>query len=935
MNTTKTLDWKAYERISADTVAEGIVMLKNDRQALPLPSGAKVSVFGRIQMHYYKSGTGSGGMVNVARVINIVDGLKASGKVRLNEELIDIYEQWDLEHPFDRGEGWGSEPWAQAEMPLSDEVAARAAACSDTAIVILGRTAGEEQDNREEPGAWLLTDTEDAMLATVRKHFSKMIVLLNVGGIFDMSFVDKYDPEAVLYVWQGGMMGGLGTAAVLTGESSPSGKLPDTIAYSVSDYPSAPYFGDIYRDFYCEDIYVGYRYFETFARKAVRYPFGFGLSYTDFSLQSKLLSADTTAVSFAVTVKNIGKVSGKEVVQIYCEAPQGKLGKPARVLCAYEKTPALAANETCELHFSVLPDTFSSFDDSGITGHKACRLLEAGEYRFYIGADVRSATYAGSLTLSETLVLEQLHSALTPVLPFDRIRPDTTASADNTVHSGTASDAFNALQSPYLPVTEPAPIAPPSEEMRRLANMPTAPMYTGNTGILLQDVFHGNHTMDEFLAQLTNEELACIVRGEGMGSPKVTAGTASAFGGVSEALAAYGIPCACCSDGPSGMRLDSGARAFSLPNGTLIASTFNRPLITELFSYLGIEMVANKVDCLLGPGMNIHRHPLNGRNFEYFSEDPYLTGTIAVAELDGLHSAGVTGTIKHFCGNNQETGRHTIDSVISERALREIYLRGFEIAIKAGGASSIMTTYGSVNGLYTAGSYDLTTTILRQEWGFSGIAMTDWWANINVRNQAPDKRDFAAMVRAQNDLYMVCSNGASHDDNTLEALAQGTLTRAELCRCAENICSFLLHTHAMKRMLGEETTVEITGQEYDTERSAADAIDIYPLEHTLTLPLDEIDTRRGSTHSFTLEIMNPGTYRVTLTASSELSELAQIPVTLFSLGTASGTFTWNGTQGKPVSYSKEVPFFSHFTSIRLYFAQSGLKMHSIAFELIE
>lgn len=933
MNDKKILDWNAYERIASDTVAEGIVMLKNENQTLPLAAGAKVSVFGRIQLHYYKSGTGSGGMVNVARVINVIDGLKATGRVEINEELLSVYEQWDLTHPFDRGEGWGSEPWAQEEMPLSDEVASQAAAVSDTAIVILGRTAGEEQDNQEEKGAWLLTDTEDAMLSTVRRHFKKMVVLLNVGGILDMSFIDRYQPESVLYIWQGGMMGGAGTAAVLTGACSPSGKLTDTIAYSVSDYPSAPYFGDIYRDFYCEDIYVGYRYFETFARDAVRYPFGFGLSYTSFALTSKLLSADGTTAAFSVHVKNTGNYTGKEVVQIYCEAPQGKLGKPARVLCAYEKTPALSQGESKELLFSIALPALASYDDSGVTGHKACWVLEAGEYRFYIGTDVRSAAYTGSVTLPETIVVRQAVSALTPVLPFERIRPQAAIMSDR---PGTDTAATTSFPSAYTITMEPVPTAAPSEHTRRLANLPDAPAFTGNTGILLGDVLKGTHTMQEFLAQLTDEELSCIVRGEGMGSPKVTAGTASAFGGVSASLAAYGIPCACCSDGPSGMRLDSGARAFSLPNGTLIASTFNRPLITGLFSYLGLEMVANKVDCLLGPGMNIHRHPLNGRNFEYFSEDPYLTGTIAAAELDGMHSAGVTGTIKHFCGNNQETGRHTIDSVISERALREIYLKGFEIAIKEGRASSIMTTYGSLNGLYTAGSYDLTTTILREDWGFSGIAMTDWWANINERNdEQPDKRNFAAMVRAQNDLYMVCDNGAAHDDNTLQALANGSLTRGELLRSAQNICQFLLHTHAMKRLIGEETTIEITGREDDMDSSSAGNIALYPLEHTLSLPLDDIDTSRGSTHSFTLEILNPGAYRVTLTASSELSELAQIPVTLFSLGTASGTFTWNGTQGKPVSYAKEVPFFSHFTTIRLYFAQSGLKMHSITFEPVE
>ena len=268
--------------------------------------------------------------------------------------------------------------------------------------------------------------------------------------------------------------------------------------------------------------------------------------------------------------------------------------------------------------------------------------------------------------------------------------------------------------------------------------------------------------IEDFVAQMTDYDLVCIIRGEGMGSPKVTPGTASAFGGVAPHLKDMGIPCACCADGPSGIRIDTGTKAFSLPNGTLIASTFNTVLTEQLFELLGYEMEKNKVDSILGPGMNIHRHPLNGRNFEYFSEDPVLTGRLASAELKGLRKAGVTGTLKHFCGNNQETHRHEIDSVISERALREIYLKGFEIAVKEGKASSIMTTYGAVNGVWTAGRYDLNTTILREEWNFSGVVMTDWWANINETGNPPDKKNFAAMVRSQNDLYMVCSDSSTN-----------------------------------------------------------------------------------------------------------------------------------------------------------------------------
>ena len=285
IQTTKTLDWDKYLKTAARVVSEGIVMLKNEHQALPLKPGEEIALFGRIQFHYYKSGTGSGGMVNVSKVTNIVDGLLANG-IKLNQELLDVYRKWDNENPFDLGDGWGKEPWSQREMPLEDSLAAHIADHCQTAIAVIGRTAGEEQDNSLTEGSYLLSSDEKQMLSTVRRHFPKMIVLLNVGNIIDMNELLEIAPDAILYVWQGGMTGGTGTADVLTGRVSPCGKLTDTIAKHVKDYPSAPYFGDPVRNFYSEDIYVGYRYFETFAPDKVLYPFGFGLSYTTFRLET-------------------------------------------------------------------------------------------------------------------------------------------------------------------------------------------------------------------------------------------------------------------------------------------------------------------------------------------------------------------------------------------------------------------------------------------------------------------------------------------------------------------------------------------------------------------------------------------------------------------------------------------------------------------------
>lgn len=921
MNTKYILDWNYYLETARKTVAEGCVLLENHNHVLPLNKGTRVSLFGRIQNHYYKSGTGSGGLVNVSKVTNIVEGLQESGNVVVNETLLKIYQDWEESHPFDKGMGWGCEPWSQEEMPLEETTAIAAAEVSDVAIVIIGRTAGEDKDNSDTKGAYRLTDTEENMLAVVRRHFEKMVVLLNVGGIMDMEWMDSVTPDALLYVWQGGMTGGAGTADVLTGVVCPSGKLTDTIAHHISDYPSDSNFGDENRNFYCEDIYVGYRYFETFAKENVRYPFGFGLSYTTFDLKTTAAhcSNEKREIALTVQVTNSGKVDGKEVVQIYAQAPQGKLGKPVRTLLDFKKTIALKPGQTQELSFTIPYSRLASYDDSGITGHKSCFLLEEGTYEIYMGTDVRCASKISSFTLDTDVIITELQEALAPVLPFRRIRPE---------RSGNDS---------YIMKEENVPLATISEEDTRLANLPKEITPTKDRGIKLQDVLFASASMEEFIAQFSDDDLSCIIRGEGMGSSLVTPGTASAFGGVSEHLREMGIPAVCCDDGPSGMRLDCGTKAFSLPNGTMIGCTFNPELTEELFRLLGMEMISNQVECLLGPGMNIHRHPLNGRNFEYFSEDPYLTGTMAIAQLKGLKSMGVTGTIKHFCANNQEMRRRFSDSVVSERALREIYLKGFEMAVKSGLADSIMTTYGSVNGLFTAGHYDLNTTILRKEWGFEGIVMSDWWADISERNQPQNKTNFAAMARSQNDLYMVCPDGSTNasGDNTLEALEKGTLLRSELQRNAANICRFAMHTEAMKRLLGNPTEIEIKNRPKEQDDCDITNVEYIKLPKRLTIPLTDKESCAQTSYIFALDVEHCGEYRITLSGSSNLSELAQMSCTLFFTGFPAASFTFNGSHGNVVSTQRNMQFTQRFTILRLYVANDGLTLKDICFEQVE
>lgn len=423
-----------------------------------------------------------------------------------------------------------------------------------------------------------------------------------------------------------------------------------------------------------------------------------------------------------------------------------------------------------------------------------------------------------------------------------------------------------------------------------------------------------------------------------MGSPRVTPGTASAFGGVSESLKGFGIPAGCCDDGPSGMRLDCGTKAFSLPNGTLLACTFDPGLVERLYSLAGLEISANDVDFLLGPGMNIHRHPLNGRNFEYYSEDPLVTGRIAAAQLRGLRKGGAEGTVKHFAANNQESGRRTVDSVVSERALREIYLKGFEIAVKEDGAAAVMTTYGSLNGLWTAGNYDLCTTILRGERGFGGFVMTDWWSFINDRGEEPRGNNFAAMICARNDVYMCCPDSSKNltDDNTLSSLNAGTLTRGELQRSAANVCRVLLNSRALKRLRGTAPEIEIINRPYSDESFSADDAAFYPTENGgLTFDLRGITAERGTAYVFALDVDMPGTYSVTLTAASGLSETAQTPVTMFKQGFPAAVFTFGGTGGGFRSITRETLLYSRFLVCRLYFGGDGITLRDIRFKLTE
>lgn len=919
---------EGFAEFSRTVAADGAVLIKNEEQILPIKTTDKVSLFGRTQINYYRSGTGSGGSVNVLYTTNLLEACRTCETITINEDLAEIYEVWVAQNPFDNGGNrWACEPYNQKEMPLSEVIVKEARSNSNKAIVVIGRTAGEDKDNTDEPGSYQLTAEEKNMLQLVTKHFQEVIVLLNVANIMDMNWIN--DPTyihpiaGVLYAWQGGMEGANAVVDLLTGKVTPSGKLTDTIAYSLADYPATSNYGDPIKNFYQEDIYVGYRYFETFCPHKVQYEFGYGLSYTQFEIipnDACLITVnDEPYIQFDVTVKNIGThFSGKEVVQVYYSAPQGKLGKPAKVLIAFAKTTLLApgASEKLTINFSI--NQMASYDDSGITGHKSAYVLEAGDYLFYVGnsvKNVRPLPIEGKPCFHQTSlkVIAQFTEALAPTEPFTRIKPGTRNS------DGTYEITYEAVPTQTISLAD-----------RIHQHLPESLTITGNKGYTLKDVYENKVPMTTFISQLTEHELATIVRGEGMSNPLVTSGTASAFGGVSDSLAAYGIPVACTADGPSGIRMESGLHATQIPIGTLLAATWDTKLITSLYELEGKELLRNEIDILLGPGLNIKRYPLNGRNFEYFSEDPLISGAFATAITKGIEKGGAHATLKHFACNNQENNRYTVDAIVSERAIREIYLKGFELAVKEGDAKAIMTAYNPLNGHWTGSNYDLNTTILREEWGFKGIVMTDWWAKMNdvIYGGEPDNKNTHFMVRSQNDLCMVVSNyGAQHNvygDYTIEALGNGTLELGELQRCAMNICSFLMKTPAFSRTATNKPRIRFIQASCELTPT-----EVYDLNQNLEAPFDP-------SHPPYIKVSTSGIYHIIAHIVSYESSSAQTVTNIYLNNDLIATLQVSGTEGRWINQKLlTVELESGIYHLNAKFIKPGLQIGSIVLQLAQ
>ena len=755
--------------------AEGTVLLRNDN-VLPLKKDDVLSVFGRIQYDYMYVGYGSGGDVIKPYTVNLIEGLENS-EINYNKELASVYESWCKKNPPDHG-FWGHWPHYYEEMPIETDDIKKAAEKSTVAAVVIGRSAGEDRENYLTEGSYFLTEAEKSLIKRVSEAFEKTVIILNTGSIMDMSWEKELlkNKSAIMYVWQSGMESGNSVADVLSGEKEPSGRLTDTIAESYNDYPCSKDFGEKEYNNYTEDIFVGYRYFETFAKNKVLYPFGFGLGYSQFKREFLNASLENGTVSITVKATNISDYCGKDVLQIYASQPQGKLGKPAKVLCGFGKTNALKNGESQEFTINIPLYTIASYDDSGKSGHKSCYVLEGGEYSFYLGGNVRDCEKVWSFTLPETKVVEELKEASAPQYTFERM----IAKEEN----GSVTYDF-----------ENVPTA--TEDLRKviLKNLPKDCGYTGNMGITLADVKNGKNTLDEFVAQLSPDELEAISRGDyTMDSSLGAKGNAGVMGGVLPSLRKKGVEPLTTTDGPSGIRI--GACCSLLPIGASIASMWNTALTEKVYEKIGEEMTVKGSDILLAPGMNIHRSPLCGRNFEYFSEDPFITGKTAAAVVKGVQKAGVSACPKHFACNNQETNRTKTDSRLSERALREIYLKGFEICVKEAQPKTLMTSYNKINGVWGHYNYNLCTNILRKEWGFKGLVMTDWWMQYTESPEFPNLKDNAYRVRAGVDVLMPGGKrtGKRKPDGTLLKTygKKDGITLGEMQEVAKHVLSVVL-----------------------------------------------------------------------------------------------------------------------------------------------
>lgn len=775
---------KEHIELSRNAASEGMVLLKNDGNLLPLNNGVKIALFGKASIDYVKGGGGSGD-VTIAYSRNLYEGFKlkeSEGKVSVYDKLADFYyENVKKQHEN------GYEPGMTKEPAVPADLLSEAADYADVAIISICRFSGEgwdrkaslekndalwetevQQANRQAEvfpdSDFCITPEEKAMIEAVKTKFDKIVVVINSGGIIETAWIrDDASISSALFAWQGGIEGGLAAADILVGDVNPSGKLTDTFAGSLEDYPSTFNFHDS-KDYveYTDDIFVGYRYFETIpeADKKVIYPFGYGLSYTKFDISVTSVDFLEEDINVKVNVTNTGDFAGKEVVMLYYSAPQGVLGKPAKELSAFAKTKLLDPGESEELLLTMAIADMASYDDLGKIAQSAW-VLEKGAYSFYVGNCIREAKpVEGQLVLSEDVVTSKLSKKLAPFKLTKRL------CADGSMEDMPAEpEKLNVSVIKRMETSE-AEANAPGVRARQITKL------MEHSDIMFEDVANGKNTLDEFMAQLSIDDLIHLLGGQ----PNTGVSNTFGVGNMPE----YGVPTITTADGPAGLRIlpHIGVYTTAWPCATMLACSFNTKLAEKIGEAVAKEVKENNIAIWLAPAVNIHRSPLCGRNFEYYSEDPFVAGKIGASVVKGVQSQNIAATVKHFAFNNKETNRKNSDSRVSERAAREIYLKAFEMIVKESAPWCIMTSYNLVNGIQCSENSELINDILRGEWGFDGVVMTDWWTS----------GEHYLETKAGNDLKM--ANG--YPDRVRKAFDEGAITKEEIYIAAKNILTLIL-----------------------------------------------------------------------------------------------------------------------------------------------
>ncbi|MCM1124433.1 MAG: glycoside hydrolase family 3 C-terminal domain-containing protein [Eubacterium sp.] len=736
--------YKEHDQLALQAAREGIVLLKNENSVLPLKEDSVLNCYGAAQYMFRNTSTGAS-LIHPRWQANFHQAVEEHSSFRINKEISGIYGRLQ-------------------EVTPTPEQMDQAFALNETALIFISRASGEFLDNKPAKGGYYLTDEELSMIQAVSGRFTRKVAIINTGYPIEMKWVDTYGIDAVIYTGFAGQGAGYALVEILDGRTNPSGKLPDSVAFDYYDYPSAKNFINFKEEdklpgekdygvhlYYEEDIYVGYRYFDTFD-KPVAYSFGHGLSYTSFSIEASEVSFENGKLHAAVRVKNTGEVSGREVVQLYVHAPEGKIEKPNRVLAAFGKTRKLAAGEEQTLKLSAGAMNFASFEEE--TG---CYLLECGEYKVFCGNSLSDSRYIASFQVAKTQNLREVNRVNLPVEPFHRL---------------TKKEPWVGEDSKMVPLAEaiPVPAKRPKYHPQGLE------AYSGEK-ITFPELKRAPKRLDSFVAQLSDKEL-CKLNVCGGADWYMPWGDGSA--GKVNTVDKYKMPKMKVSDGNTGLNIKKPNIGF--PSSTVVAASFNKKLAYRIGKAIGEESKENGIAVNLGPGMNIHRNILNGRHPEYFSEDPLLAGTMAGFHGKGLEDAGVGCTYKHLFCNNSDTSRKGSHSIVSERALREIYYKVFETAMAIQMPTCVMTSYNCVNGIYPAENADVLQKLVRGEWHFDGFIMTDWGTYDTV--------DPVEMVKAGN--CWLTEGNAKYVKILYQAVKDGRLSRNVLQQNVRFLVKMLL-----------------------------------------------------------------------------------------------------------------------------------------------